>query len=114
MGRYTGKMKLRPYYNTQLMDQELVERLQAKSIALFGAKHRWQKLCSKARCTPEELEKRLDDTLVAIKEQNERQKQKHAVSRDTQRSESNNSEDNRSEARPEETDVGSDTPGSTE
>jgi len=49
-----------PPLNPALVDKELVERMCAKSLRLFGVKWRWRKLAAKAYCTAEELEKRFD------------------------------------------------------
>lgn len=70
--RRHAPITLKPFLNPGLMDKKYVETLCTKSSFLYGKKWRWRKLCAKARCTPEELEKRMDIAINKIKEQYER------------------------------------------
>ena len=55
------------------MDQDVVQRMCAKSKMLFGSKWRWRLLCGRHMIDPTELEKRfdtvIDNQLKQIKEQ---------------------------------------------
>lgn len=52
-----------PPVNPGLVDKDLVKRMCEKSLRLYRSKWRWRKLCAKAYCTPEELEKRFDTVI---------------------------------------------------